>query len=46
MAAAARAFQAIHGLQGYEYIYITRNRRMDRPDVRRRLRRVGIETYR
>lgn len=46
MAAAARAFQAIHGPQGYEYIYITRNRRMDRPDVRRRLRRVGIETYR
>jgi hypothetical protein len=39
MAVAERAFHVIHEPQGSEYIYITRNRRMDRLGVRRRLRR-------
>lgn len=46
IAAAARVFQPISGPQGYEYIYITRNRRLDRADVRRRLRKLGLQTFR
>lgn len=45
-ATAARAFQTIEGPQGFEFIYIQRNRRMDRSDIRRRLRQIGVDTSR
>jgi hypothetical protein len=43
---AARAFQTIEGPQGYEFVYIQRHRRMDRSDIRRRLRHIGLDTSR
>jgi hypothetical protein len=46
LAAAARPFQPITEPQGFQYIYIPRTRRMDRAEVRRRLRKLGMETFR
>jgi cell division septum initiation protein DivIVA len=46
IAAAARAFQPNTGPQGYEFVYIQRHRRMDRSDIRRRLRHIGLDTSR
>lgn len=45
-AANARPFQPVEGPQGFEYIYITRSRRINRPEIRQRLRRLGIDTAR
>ena len=36
-AADARVFQPVQGPQGFEYVYITRSRRINRPEIRRRL---------
>jgi hypothetical protein len=46
VAAAARAFQPSTGPQGYEFIYIPRTRRLNRSEVRSRLRSVGVDTAR
>ncbi|GAB5589158.1 hypothetical protein Unana1_04058 [Umbelopsis nana] len=46
IAAAARVFQTPSGPQGFEFLYLPRTRRMDRSDVRRRLRRLAIDTSR
>ncbi|KAF7720518.1 hypothetical protein EC973_007882, partial [Apophysomyces ossiformis] len=45
-AAAARGFQVPSGPQGFDYLYIPRGRRMDRPEIRRRLRKLGLESTR
>lgn len=46
--AAARAFKtaATQGPQGFEYVYLGRNRKLDRNEVRSRLRRAGVDTGR
>ena len=46
--AAARAFKtaATQGPQGFEYVYLGRNRKLDRNEVRSRLRRAGVDTCR
>jgi hypothetical protein len=46
IAAAARAFQPNTGPKGYEFVYIPRTRRLNRAEVRSRLRNVGIDTAR
>jgi hypothetical protein len=46
VAAACRPFQPVTGPQGFEYLWITRNRPISRPDIRRRFRQLGIETTR
>jgi hypothetical protein len=46
VAAAARAFQPNTGPQGYEFVYIPRTRRLNRSEVRSRLRSVGVDTAR
>ncbi|KAI8367574.1 uncharacterized protein BYT42DRAFT_483529, partial [Radiomyces spectabilis] len=45
-AANARNFQPVLGPQGFEYLYLTRARRMDRPEIRRSLRRLGLDSAR
>lgn len=46
--AAARAFQTpdTQGPKGFEYVYIGRSRKIDRSEVRSRLRRTGVDTGR
>jgi len=46
IAAAARAFQPNTGPKGYEFVYIPRTRRLNRSEVRSRLRNVGVDTAR
>ncbi|KAG0817320.1 hypothetical protein G6F18_012927 [Rhizopus arrhizus] len=45
-AAAARGFQPVTGEQGFEYIYIPRSRKMTYTEARRRLGRLGVDTWR
>ncbi|KAG1387527.1 hypothetical protein G6F59_016362 [Rhizopus arrhizus] len=44
--AAARGFQPVTGEQGFEYIYIPRSRKMTYTEARRRLGRLGVDTWR
>jgi hypothetical protein len=46
--AAARAFQspAAKGPQGFQYVYLGRSRKINRSEVRARLRRSGVDTGR
>ncbi|KAG1394604.1 hypothetical protein G6F58_012103 [Rhizopus delemar] len=45
-AAAARGFQPVSGEQGFEYVYIPRSRKMSYTEARRRLSRLGVDTWR
>ncbi|KAG0973290.1 hypothetical protein G6F28_013670 [Rhizopus arrhizus] len=45
-AAAARGFQPVSGEQGFEYVYIPRSRRMTYTEARRRLSRLGVDSWR
>ena len=47
-AAAARAFMSpeAKGPQGFKYIYLGRSRKINRSEVRSRLRRIGVDTGR
>ena len=44
--AAARGFQPVSGEQGFEYVYIPRSRKMSYTEARRRLSRLGVDTWR
>jgi regulator of replication initiation timing len=46
--AAARAFKTLEaqGPQGFTYVYLGRSRKLDRTEVRSRLRRAGVDTGR
>ncbi|KAG1453394.1 hypothetical protein G6F55_008167 [Rhizopus delemar] len=44
--AAARGFQPVSGDQGFEYVYITKSRRMSYSEARRRLSRLGVDNWR
>jgi hypothetical protein len=46
VAASVRLFQEETGPSGYEYIYLPRNRRMQRSEARSSLRRLGLEPSR
>jgi hypothetical protein len=46
IAASVRLFQEDTGPSGYEYIYLPRNRRMNRSEARSSLRRLGLEPSR
>ncbi|KAG1492523.1 hypothetical protein G6F52_013336 [Rhizopus delemar] len=45
-AAAARGFQPVTGEQGFDYVYIPRSRKMSYTEARRRLGRLGVDTWR
>ncbi|EIE75978.1 hypothetical protein G6F46_013326 [Rhizopus delemar] len=45
-AAAARGFQPVTGDQSFEYVYIPRSRKMTYTEARRRLGRLGVDTWR
>ncbi|KAF7725164.1 hypothetical protein EC973_000417, partial [Apophysomyces ossiformis] len=45
-AAAARAFTPVTGPQGFQYLYLHRSRKMDRPEIRKQLRKLKIDTSR
>ncbi|KAI8384214.1 uncharacterized protein BYT42DRAFT_544144 [Radiomyces spectabilis] len=44
--AIARSFQPAEGPKGFEYLYLTRSCRMDWPEIRRSLRRLGLDSAR
>ena len=43
---ATRVFSEPTGERGYEYVHIPRSRRLTRPEARRLLRRIGVDTAR
>ncbi|CAO3684361.1 unnamed protein product [Umbelopsis ramanniana] len=46
IAASVRIFEPATGPSGYEYIYLSRNRRLNRSEARSHLRRLGLEPSR
>ena len=46
MESISRPFQETTGPQGFQYLYIPRNRRLERSEVRKRLRKLGLESSR